>query len=94
MQARPSRLWWRSGALSAVEDVLLRRLREIDPAYVVFDEHYESALEVIHPYLERHRIFSRGRYGAWIYNSMEDSLLAGRERGATDARGSPKRARS
>lgn len=67
------------GALSAVEDVLFADQREISPAYVIFDDNYESALEVIHPYLERHGIFSRGRYGSWIYNAMEDSLLAGRD---------------
>ena len=54
------------------------KLRRIDPAYVIFDEAYESALEVIHPYLESQRIYSTGRYGAWIYNAMEDSLLAGK----------------
>jgi protoporphyrinogen oxidase len=70
------------GALRAVEDVEFVELRRIDPAYVVFDQHYEAALQVILPYLEEHRIFSRGRYGSWIYNAMEDSLLAGREAAA------------
>ena len=38
-------------------------------------------------WLERHDIFPRGRYGYWYYNSMEDSILAGREVMATiDAR--------
>jgi protoporphyrinogen oxidase len=65
-------------ALGAVEDVRFAELREIDPAYVVFDEAYEAALAVIHPYLEAQRIFATGRYGAWVYNAMEDSLLMGK----------------
>jgi protoporphyrinogen oxidase len=67
------------GAISDVDDVLFADERVIDPAYVVFDEHYAEATATIHDYLEARRIFSRGRYGAWIYNSMEDSLLAGKE---------------
>ena len=67
------------GALSAVEDVLFADVRNIECAYVIFDDNYEAALGTIFPYLERHRIYSRGRYGAWIYNAMEDSLLAGKE---------------
>jgi protoporphyrinogen oxidase len=66
-------------ALRAAEDVVFAELSQIDHAYVVFDEHYERALGRIHPYLERHGIFSRGRYGSWVYNAMEDSLIAGRE---------------
>jgi protoporphyrinogen oxidase len=66
-------------AVSSSADVLFADLREIDPAYVIFDEAYEAALSVIHPYLEQRRIFSTGRYGAWIYNAMEDSLLAGKQ---------------
>jgi protoporphyrinogen oxidase len=67
------------GALTAAEDLLFADERVIDHAYVVFDQHYHAALETIFPYLEAQRIYSRGRYGSWIYNSMEDSLIAGRE---------------
>lgn len=70
------------GAIGSVEDVLFAQLRTIDPAYVVFDEHYEAATTAIHAYLERHHVYSRGRYGSWIYNAMEDSLLAGKEAAA------------
>jgi len=66
-------------ALQSADDVVFADLHEIEHAYVVFDEAYEEALGHIFPYLEQHRIFSRGRYGSWIYNAMEDSLIAGRE---------------
>ena len=67
------------GALRDTADVVHAELRNIEYAYVVFDDHYEASLERIMPYLERHRIYSRGRYGSWIYNSMEDSMMAGRD---------------
>jgi protoporphyrinogen oxidase len=66
-------------AISSAADVLFADLREIPCAYVIFDESYEQALADIFPYLELHRIYSCGRYGSWIYNAMEDSLLAGRD---------------
>ena len=66
-------------AISDVNDVVFADLREINPAYVIFDHDYHQALETIQPYLASHNILSCGRYGAWIYNAMEDSLLAGKE---------------
>jgi len=66
------------GAIASLDDVLFAELEVIDPGYVVFDEHYAPSLETIHSYLRGQRIVSCGRYGEWIYNSMEDSLLAGR----------------
>jgi len=67
------------GALRSTGDVVFAELREIPCAYVIFDEHYQRSLDCIIPYLEGCRIYSRGRYGSWIYNAMEDSLLAGKE---------------
>lgn len=67
------------GALNSAEDVVFADNRLIDPAYVIFDENYEEATSTIHRYLEKHQIYSRGRYGEWIYNSMEDSLISGKE---------------
>ncbi|HVS17847.1 MAG TPA: amine oxidase, partial [Planctomycetota bacterium] len=54
-------------------------LKELTYAYVVFDEHYYEAVRTITSWLEARDIFPRGRYGSWIYNSMEDSLMAGRD---------------
>jgi protoporphyrinogen oxidase len=61
------------------------RVRRIDHAYVIFDHHYFPALEVILPFLEKHRIVSAGRYGGWNYSSMEDALRFGREAAASAA---------
>ena len=66
------------GAMAKSDEVLFAELREIDPAYVIFDEAYETSVRLIHDYLSSKSIFATGRYGAWIYNAMEDSLLAGK----------------
>jgi len=44
---------------------------------VMFDEHHASATATLLGWLESVGVRSCGRYGAWIYNSMEDSLLSG-----------------
>lgn len=65
------------GALGAVEDIRFSRTRDIEYAYVVFDEDHAPATSTIFAWLERVGVRSCGRYGAWIYNSMEDSILSG-----------------
>jgi protoporphyrinogen oxidase len=71
------------GAIGSPGDIRFADAREIKYAYVVFDEHYQAATTAIFSFLESHAIYSRGRYGAWTYNAMEDCLLAGREVAAT-----------
>ncbi len=65
------------GALGAAEDLRFSRTRDIEYAYVVFDEDHGPATKTIRAWLERVGVRSCGRYGAWIYNSMEDSVLSG-----------------
>lgn len=70
------------GALAAVDDVLFTAVREIEYAYVVFDDAHAAATRTIFAWLEQVGIRSCGRYGAWVYNSMEDSVIQGREAAA------------
>jgi protoporphyrinogen oxidase len=67
------------GALASADDVAFADVHDIEYAYVVFDEAYAEAREALFAYLDGLGIRSCGRYGAWIYNSMEDSILAGME---------------
>src|SRR2546430_124252 len=67
-----------AGALATPEDLLFAELKTIRWAYVVFDHDYYEATRTCFAYLEKKGIFSRGRYGAWTYNAMEDCILAGR----------------
>ncbi len=68
-----------AGVLHRKEDLLFADLREIEYAYVVFDDNYYPALAALVPFLEQHGIYPRGRYGSWTYNSMEDCLMLGRD---------------
>jgi protoporphyrinogen oxidase len=68
-----------AGAINGVDDILFAELKELKYAYVVFDDNYYSSVEKIIRYMESHDVFPRGRYGSWIYNAMEDSILAGRD---------------
>jgi protoporphyrinogen oxidase len=70
------------GALRAAEDVRFVEVRTVEHAYVVFDAAYAAARARILAWLEGQGIMSCGRYGGWIYNSMEDCLLAGRDAAA------------
>ena len=68
-----------AGALPSEGDVVFAERKEIEYAYVVFDDHYYPATRAIFSFLEENAIYPRGRYGAWTYNAMEDCVLAGRE---------------
>jgi protoporphyrinogen oxidase len=72
-----------AGALTSPTDVVFAERKEIQYAYVVFDDNYYPATRAIFSFLEANGIYPRGRYGAWTYNAMEDCVLAGREVAAT-----------
>lgn len=67
------------GAITHVDDVLFTEIHDIEHAYVVFDDEHAAATETILSWLAAHGIRSCGRYGAWVYSSMEDALLDGME---------------
>jgi protoporphyrinogen oxidase len=70
------------GAITGPEDVLFTEQHDIEYAYVVFDEAHAAATATIHAWLAEHGVHSCGRYGAWVYSSMEDALLDGMEAAA------------
>lgn len=67
------------GAITDPGDVAFTQVRDVPHAYVVFDDAYEAALAEISGWLERVGVRSCGRYGAWIYNSMQDCIVEGME---------------
>lgn len=67
------------GVVARAEDVLFVQERRIEYAYVVFDDEHAAAVREIQGWLASVGVRSCGRYGAWTYNSMEDSMIAGRE---------------
>lgn len=70
------------GAITSPEDVRFADQRDIEYAYVIFDDAYAPSTKIIFDWLEQVGIRSCGRYGAWIYNSMEDSIVQGMEAAA------------
>ncbi len=67
----------RVGAIAEPDDVRFVDEHTIEHAYVVFDGAWEAATGTILSWLERVGIRSCGRYGAWVYNSMGDSIQQG-----------------
>jgi protoporphyrinogen oxidase len=65
------------GWLHDAAEVEVEEVRHIKYGYVVFDRHYFPAKEAILPYLLDRQVHSLGRYGAWVYSSMEDALWDG-----------------
>lgn len=70
------------GAITSPGDVRFVEQRDIEYAYVVFDDAHAGATATIHAWLATRGIRSCGRYGAWVYSAMEDALLDGMEAAA------------
>lgn len=51
----------------------------LDYAYVVYDRDRNKTVSAIQKSLNRHDVYSFGRYGSWNYSSMEDAVLQGKE---------------
>lgn len=66
-----------TGDIVDASDVSFHEVCEIPVAYVIFDHDYYDATQKIHRDLADRGLHSIGRYGRWIYNSMEDSLQDG-----------------
>lgn len=51
----------------------------MDPAYVHINAKTNKILDKVKEELNKNNIYTIGRYGAWIYNSMEDSMVKAKE---------------
>ena len=51
----------------------------MDPAYVHINNNTVKKLDKVKEKLSKENIYTIGRYGAWIYNSMEDSMISAKE---------------
>jgi protoporphyrinogen oxidase len=59
------------------QDVAVCDRRSIPHAYVIYDHDYRAARETVLDALKIRGVISTGRYGGWVYASMEDALLDG-----------------
>jgi protoporphyrinogen oxidase len=71
------------GLLSSTTQIQAARLRRINHAYVIYDHCYADSREFLLSFFRAHGIYSCGRYGSWIYGSMEDAILEGWKVGRT-----------
>jgi len=64
-----------------LDDIVDTHLIERDYTYPVPGLERDAALAEIHPFLESHDIYSRGRFGAWRYEvgNMDHSVAQGVE---------------
>lgn len=60
-------------------DIITEKLITISHAYVIFDFWREKNLQPLLNRLEQEQIYSIGRYGAWKYASMQESVLDGKK---------------
>ena len=65
------------GWLERDDEVEVEEVRHIRYGYVIFDDAYFPAREALLPWLQARGVHSLGRYGSWVYSSMEDALLDG-----------------
>lgn len=70
------------GAITSADDVRFADQRDVEYAYVIFDDAWGPSTKTVLGWLDQAGIRSCGRYGAWIYNSMEDSIIQGMEAAA------------
>ncbi len=60
-------------------DVVTKKIIDISHAYVIYDHWRERQLPKLLASLEQADIYSIGRYGAWKYCSMQETLLDGKQ---------------
>ena len=51
----------------------------MDPAYVHINTETTKKIDSLKDKLKKQNVYTIGRYGAWIYNSMEDSMISAKE---------------
>jgi protoporphyrinogen oxidase len=59
------------------ENLRVRRVTVLDPAYVVFDHSRKAAVARLRVFLRDHRVTLAGRWAEWKYSAMEDAILDG-----------------
>ena len=69
----------RLGIIEDEDDIVFMMPSVLDPAYVLFDHNYEAARKTCLDWCEHVGIITKGRYGLWQYNAMEDALREGKQ---------------
>ncbi|MCP4899258.1 MAG: NAD(P)-binding protein [bacterium] len=59
------------------DQVQVRQLAVLDPAYVVFDHRRREAVAKLRKFLSSYGVIISGRWAEWKYSAMEDAILDG-----------------
>jgi protoporphyrinogen oxidase len=73
----------RVGLLGKQDEPVVMHRSTIDCAYVIMDTQYGAARGGLLEWLAKERVLSIGRYGGWIYASMEGAIREGRAAAAS-----------
>lgn len=65
------------GWLDTDAQIEVEQVRHIRYGYVVFDRNYFGVRADLLAFLDQAGVASRGRYGGWVYSSMEDAMWEG-----------------
>ncbi|MFZ2223263.1 MAG: FAD-dependent oxidoreductase [Candidatus Deferrimicrobium sp.] len=66
------------GFIDGPGDVLVKDVRDIECAYVIYDRNHSDSRRVLLDHLASLEIASIGRYGNWEYSGMEEALTQGK----------------
>jgi UDP-galactopyranose mutase len=69
----------KAGILNKSDSILLRDIKCLDPAYVIYTPDRGRNIELIHRFLNAREIYPCGRFGSWAYLNMDRAILSGRK---------------
>jgi UDP-galactopyranose mutase len=69
----------RIGILRNDDEILIAKVVQIDPAYIIYDNDHREAVKTIHNYLRSVSIIPCGRFGEWEYFNMDHTILSGKK---------------
>lgn len=64
----------KAGFIRKEDEIAAVNIIDMPYAYVIFDKNREKAVNTIKAYLNKHNIYSVGRYGAWEYSFIEKNM--------------------
>jgi len=68
----------KAGVLKNDDEIIVKDIRTLCPAYVIYDLNHRNNVDLIHDFLKENDIFSCGRFGEWEYLNMDHSILSGK----------------
>ncbi|MDI6641919.1 MAG: hypothetical protein QME68_06390, partial [Elusimicrobiota bacterium] len=72
LQLKKCKILWRTDKISSVN------ILPINYAYIIYNRNRNEAVGKIQKYLQKNCVYSIGRFGAWKYSYIEESILDGR----------------